>query len=754
MLESDPSGAPIVKVIDYGVAKVLAPEAERGAEQTQTGFIGTPAFASPEQFAQSGETRLDTRSAIDSLGVTFCCFLSRRVACVGSTLAGVGEGQAAPLPFDQLTGLDVPARIFALLKSMLAPDPKDRPQSARELLSAVHRCYMRFSIEARSRRRRFATVALSLALVVGATALAAWFYQRAQSVAEIKRSIAVLPFENLSPSGEDNYFAVGMQDEITGDLATVAGLKVIGSQSTRAYPPGKDRNFRAIGHDLGVRRLLEGSVSRDRDQMRVSLRLVDPSNPAHSWTETYQRPIKDVFALQSEITHAIAKHLQTPVSAIETRAIDLPPTTDLQAYDLYLQARAVPSAGLETEGSQYYADGKRAMSLLEEAIARDPTFVLAYCELAKWHDDFYFQRNIGPPEERAVDHRSLAEAAMEKARRLQPESGPVHLALAEHALRVSNNVEEADIQAQLARKVLPGNAQVEAIAGRVARPQDRWDEAVQCSEKAVSLEPRDVKLRFLLASTYRYMRRYPEYDRNMERVLAFTPPDKYNTIPIERAMGHLESSADLVPLREAIARQTAAHQIDESDAATTSMILAMWSHDHAAISRILSAGKRDVIGWNGVVYPDAWFEALAARIRGDHDAAVKAFAVARTVMEKRVVADPTDGLQLGVLAMIDAGLGHRQDAVHEGKKACELISKTNVFYTPNVHCNLAVVYAWIGQNDLAIAELTPLINRPAVGGFICLPTYGDFRLNPLWDPLRNDARFEALVQRLAPTASK
>src|SRR6266581_4386797 len=290
MLERDPGGcAPIVKVIDYGVAKTLAPDSKLSAEQTQTGFIGTPAFASPEQFAQSGETRLDTRSDIYSLGVTFWYLLSGRVPFVGRTLEEIRERQAESLPVDQLKGLDVPARIFALLKSMLAPDPKDRPQSARELLSAVHRCYMRFSIEARSRRRRFATVALSLALVVGATALAAWFYQRAQSVAEIKRSIAVLPFENLSPSGEDNYFAVGMQDEITGDLATVAGLKVIGSQSTRAYPPGKDRNFRAIGHDLGVRRLLEGSVSRDRDQMRVSLRLVDPSNPAHSWTETYQR---------------------------------------------------------------------------------------------------------------------------------------------------------------------------------------------------------------------------------------------------------------------------------------------------------------------------------------------------------------------------------------------------------------------------------------------------------------------------------
>src|SRR5438105_377512 len=224
MLESDPSGAPIVKVIDYGVAKVLAPEAERGAEQTQTGFIGTPAFASPEQFAQSGETRLDTRSDIYSLGVTFWYLLSGRVPFVGRTLEEIRERQAELLPIDQLKGLDVPARIFALLKSMLAPDPKDRPQSARELLSAVHRCSTKFSAEARSRRRRFAVARAGAVLVIPAIALGAWLFQRSKSSAEIEQSIAVLPFENLINDKEDAYLAEGIQDEILTRLSKVGGL--------------------------------------------------------------------------------------------------------------------------------------------------------------------------------------------------------------------------------------------------------------------------------------------------------------------------------------------------------------------------------------------------------------------------------------------------------------------------------------------------------------------------------------------------
>src|SRR5881398_4198792 len=209
MLESDPSGALIVKVIDYGIAKVVGAKAERSAEKTQPGFIGTPAFASPEQFAPSEQTKIDTRSDIYSLGVTFWYLLSGRVPFVGRTLNDIRLRQAESLPVEQLKGLDVPARIFALLKSMLAPDPKDRPQSARELLSAVHRCYTKFSAEARSRRRRFALATAVGVLVVAAIAIGTWLYQRAQLSGQLERSIAVLPFDNLSGDKEDAYLAEG-----------------------------------------------------------------------------------------------------------------------------------------------------------------------------------------------------------------------------------------------------------------------------------------------------------------------------------------------------------------------------------------------------------------------------------------------------------------------------------------------------------------------------------------------------------------
>src|SRR5882724_5038457 len=236
MLESDPGGcAPIVKVIDYGIAKVVASGTAEGADQTQTGFIGTPAFASPEQFVSVGQTPIDTRADIYSLGATFWYLLAGRVPFVGRTLRELHERQAEPLPVEQLNGSHVPTRVLSLLKWMLAPDPKDRPQTARELLSAIHRCYTKFSTEARSRRKRSIIVAAGAILVLGAIAIGTWLYQRAQSSAEIERSIAILPFENRSEDKANAYFAEGIQDEILTRLSKIADLKVISRTSTQHY---------------------------------------------------------------------------------------------------------------------------------------------------------------------------------------------------------------------------------------------------------------------------------------------------------------------------------------------------------------------------------------------------------------------------------------------------------------------------------------------------------------------------------------
>jgi serine/threonine protein kinase/Flp pilus assembly protein TadD len=753
MLESDASGALVVKVIDCGIAKILNPEAERGAEQTQTGFIGTPAFASPEQFASSEQTQIDTRSDIYSLGVTFWYLLSGRVPFVGRTLREVAAKQAEELPLEQLKNARVPARVITLLQSMLSVDPATRPQTARELLSAVHRCYTKFSTEARSRRRRSTLVSVGATLLIPAIALGAWLFQRGKSSAEMERSIAVLPFENLGASGEDTYFTVGMQDEITGDLAKLAGMKVIGNQSTSSYPPGKQRNLHAIGHDLGVRHLLEGTVSRDHDQMRVVLQLVDLRDSGRPWTETYERPMKDVFALQSEITQAVAARLKARLSPNETVALNEPPTADLRAYDLYLRAQAIDVLVKDT--TEWASVAQQRISFLDQAVERDPNFVLAYCELAKAHDILYLTRQVTPVENRTVDHRALAEAALEKARRIQPDIGPVHLALAYHFLWANNDLSQARVEIDLARRTMPNNAELETTAGAIARRQSRWDDDVRALERAVALEPRAEESLFNLANTSRLMRRYDRFDSVMARLLGVLPPDRSATHRVFRTFGALESEGELGPLRAAVATVTPEEDPSGAIRDLHNLIIALWSHDPGSVSRISAQAAETTFVFNGVKYPKSWYEGLAARMRGDQKGAQAAFAAARLEVEKAVLADASDGRALSLLAMIDAGLGRQEQAVQEAEHACDLVTFENSGPSaPIVRCNLAVVYAWNGQPDLAISTLEPLVNRPAGTNLPAQPTYGDFRRNPLWDPLRNDPRFEALVQRLAPVASK
>jgi serine/threonine protein kinase/Flp pilus assembly protein TadD len=751
MIEKEAGGSILVKVIDYGVAKMTTLQNEPGIDQTQSRFVGTPAFASPEQFAGAGQTAVDTRSDIYSLGVTLWYLLSGRTPFVGRTLEELAARQTKDLPVAQLRHADVPPSVLALLRSMLAIDPAERPQSARELLAAVHRCYVRFEPRARSRRKHLLVGWAIAALLLTTALLGTWFYQHARSVAQSERSIAVLPFDNLSPDRADAFFAIGMQDEIASELSHFAEMRTIGLQSTRSYAAGTYRDLPRIARELGVRHLLEGSVRRANGIMQVSMRLIDSRNPQSSWVESYQRPIEEIFALRNEITRAVAAQLRTSLSSRESAALNVPATTDLQAYELYLRARSVRSV-VEPSVTQLFSEGHKAIEMLNQAVIRDPNFALAYCELAERHDELYFQRNVGPPEDQAIDHRSLGEVALEKARRLQPDLGAVHLQLALHALRINRDPEHAGYEVELARQTLPNNAQLETIAGRVARRADRWDEALHCFERGVSLEPRDVPLIILLADTYRCMRRYAEFDRLMARAIALTPADKLGTLPIHRALGQLESSADITALRTAYA-QAEPQQLDDADKASAEMNIALWSHDADAITRCL-ATKRAIVTFNGLPYPDTWFEALAARIRGDNATALRAFTLARGEMERRALSSPSEGVPLSILAIIDAGLGRKEEAIQEAIRAGELSTfRANNFDATTVRCNLAVVYAWTGNNDLAIAELSKLVDRAAASHVVCQPTYGDFLLNPFWDPLRSDHRFTGLVAKLAPPVS-
>src|SRR5438132_36726 len=414
MLESDPSGSLIVKVIDYGIAKVVGAKAERGAEKTQPGFIGTPAFASPEQFAPSEQTKVDTRSDIYSLGVTFWYLLSGRVPFVGRTLNDIRLRQTEPLPIEQLKVGDVPARILALLKSMLASDPQDRPQSARELLSAVHRCYTKFSTEARARRRRFALATVSAVVIIAAVAIGAWLYQHAQFSSQFERSIAVLPFENLSDDKENAYLAEGIQDEILTRLSKVGDLKVISPASTQHYK-SKPENLREIAKQLGVAHVLEGNVQKSADTVRVNVHLIKDVNNSPLWADTVDRPLTDILSLESEVAITVADQLRAKLTGEEAQSIAAKPTDDPQAYDAYLRGLAytLRSGGFEP------ANVIPARQYLEEAVRIDPKFALGWSLLSSVDSAGYITATLP----RTTALRDEAGNAAETALKLQPNLG-------------------------------------------------------------------------------------------------------------------------------------------------------------------------------------------------------------------------------------------------------------------------------------------------------------------------------------------
>jgi serine/threonine-protein kinase len=462
--------------------------------------------------------------------------------------------------------------------------------------------------------------------------------------------------------------------------------------------------------------------------------------------------MKDVFALQSEITQAVAARLKARLSPNETVALNEPPTADLNAYDLYLRAQAI--SVLVKDTVEWASIMEQKVSLLNEAVTGDPKFVLAYCALAKAYDRLYQAKDITPVEKRNIDYRALAEAALEKARRVAPDFGPVHLALADHFVLAHNDVERGRLEIDLARQTMPNSAALETSAGAIAGRQGRWDDSVRSAERAVALEPRATEKLFFLANTYRLMRRYDRFDGVMARLLGVLPPDRSATYRVFRTFGALEGEGDLGPLRAAIATVTPEEDTSGAIRDLHNLILALWNHDPDSVSRISKEAAETTFVFNTVKYPKSWYEGLAARMRGDKQGAQAAFAAARLEVEKAVLADASDGRALSLLAMIDAGLGRQEQAVQEAKHACELETFEN--FAPNaaiVRCNLAVVYAWNGQLDLAISELDQSVSRPAGTNLPAQPTYGDFRRNPLWDPLRNDPRFTAIMKRLAPVAS-
>jgi adenylate cyclase len=551
------------------------------------------------------------------------------------------------------------------------------------------------------------------------------------------KSLAVLPFENLSRDPDNEFFTNGVQDEILSHLSKVADLRVISRTSVMQYKAGTRRNLREIAQQLGVAHVVEGSVQRAANKVRVIAQLIDARNDAHLWAQTYDRDLADVFAIQSEIAKGIADQLQAKLSPAEKSAIEQRPTTDLAAFELYSRAKdLILNTGFSAIRSQNVRSG---IDLLNQALARDPSFFAAQCQLAYAHDTLYSLGGLDHTPER----RTLAEAAVGAAFQLQPDSGEAHLVRAAHLYFGYRDYGGALAELELAQRTLPNDPRIYEFTGYIARRRGQHEEGLRNLQRAVELDPRNFYTLQQLAISYHVLRRYAEEIATEDRALSIKPDDAETRAG--RALTFIDWKGDTRPLHQTIDEIRAKNPAATQSVADVWFLCAWAERDAAAAEMALTALGNNTFGDGQTTFGATFGRGLVAQMMKDESKAHSAFAALRAEQEKIAQAQPDYGPAVCILALIDAGLGRKEEALREIRRAVEL--------TPMAQDSLSgadmiqystIVAAWVGEKDLALEHLAEATRLP---GYL---SYGRLKLLPWYDPLRGDPRFEQLVNSLAP----
>ena len=747
-----------VKVLDFGLAKLTeqqpaSDDREVGtttALQTHPGLVmGTARYMSPEQ--TRGQSA-DARSDIWSLGAVIYEMAGGVPPFSGETpsdcIASILKTEAPPL--SSLTP-GVPIELQLIVQKALRKKRNERYQTIAEMLADLRSLQGKLEREASAPKIKTAWLWAGAVSAIAVVSFATLLFVRHRAptssappgtvssvLAPInEKSVAVLPFDNLSDEKQNAYFAAGVQDEITSNLARIADLKVISRTSANLYKSGHPRNSREIGQQLGVAHLLEGNVQRIGNRLRVNAQLIDARTDAHSWVQTYDRGVADLFAIQSEIAKAIAGQLQAKISPAEKLAIERPPTSDLTAFELYTRAKDLSQrAPFSNSGKK---DLLEAADLLNQAVARDPAFFLAYCQLAFTHDYLYF---FGY--DRTSARLALAEAAIQAAFRLRPDAGEAHLARAENLYRGYLDTDGALAELEIARASLPNDVRLFELRGYIERRQGRWEELMQDFERAMDLDPGNLFVQQQIAASYGYLRRYAEAKSAYDRALAIAPDDVETRVA--RAHVELDWKADTRPLHQLIDSIRATNPVAIPRIADTWLICALAERDAvAAKDAITASGENTPLNYEAVHFNRPFVEGIIARMMKEEGKARAAFIAAGAEQEKIIHAQPNYGPPLCVLGLIDAALGRKEEALREGRHAIELLPVEKDALNGSLMIEyLAMIAAWLGDKDLACEKLEAAIRYPGP------LSYGELKLLPFWDPLRGDPRFEQIVASLAP----
>src|SRR5882724_3344600 len=742
----DTKGEP--HLTDFGVARLL--ETENDATCTIE-VSGTPSYMAPEQ-AHANNGHVSSATDVYGLGAVLYELLAGQPPFTGGTPFETVRLLLETEPRQpRLLNPKVDRDLSTICLKCLEKDPKRRYSSALALAEDLEHWLRhepirarRTGVLARGRKwvRRNPTSALLAASLIALATAAGWIVWKSEFIRQpLAAGIAVLPFENLSVQREDAYFADGVQNEILTDLAKIADLKVISRASVMVYKVGNPRNMRDIGQQLGVAHVLEGSVQRAGAKVRVSAQLIDARTDKHVWAGSYDRELADVFGIETELAQTIAGELQAKLTSSEKAAIEEKPTQDLVAYEFYARAVSliynvqVPFAVDVPEKAL-----SESVDLLNKAVARDPNFLLAYCQLAFAHDGIYQDE---------IDHTparlALAQSAIDSAFRLRPDSGEAHLALGFHLYAGYSNYDRARSEVALAQQTLPNDPRAYELAGKIDRRSGRWADATHNLERACELDPRNLPYLILLGGTYYELHDYEQWAKVMDRLLALRPDRKPERI--WRAFIEVDHRADTGPWRVAIEKILAEDPASAKDPFVTGhrFTLALLDRDFDAagdLAAALSPKDSEV-----AVYPDFgrdFWMGVVARLKGDETSARAALTRALAEQEEEVRNSDDVGL-LSRLGLIDAVLGKKEEALREGRRAIEMLPIVKNLTTDGyVKRYFAMICAWAGERELALEHLEAVARIQ--GG----PSYGDLRLNPMWDPLRGDPRFEKIVASLAP----
>jgi TolB-like protein/Flp pilus assembly protein TadD len=722
-----------VKIIDFGLAKAIHTQTDPRS-LTHDGFVGTPDFASPEQFDHSV---LDVRSDIYSLGETLWFALTGKTPFAGPSVEEIHRAQKSNvLPIEQLKAAHVAHRLKSLLESMLAFEPASRPGTG-ELAARLQRC----SPEACSvRRTRFALAAAAL-VVLGMSTLFIAQRSRVENTAlnaAPEKSIAVLPFENRSEDKANGYFAEGIQDEILTRLSKIADLKVISRTSTRQYQ-SRPANLREIAKQLGVANILEGSVQKAGDQVRVNVQLVNAQTDSQLWADTFDRKLADIFSVESEVAKAIADQLQAKLTGQEEQLIAAKPTDNPEAYDAYLRGLAY---NLKT---QTFANAFGAQKYLREAVRLDPKFALSWALLSYVEAVGYRTTFLQP----TVALREEARQAAETALTLQPNLGEALHAKGYYHYSCLRDYDAAVRYFEQARQFLPNSSQIPESLAYVARRRGQWDRSEQYFNEAERLDPRNVAMLEQHALSYMVLRRFPEALRKFDQVIDIAPDD-VETIALKaaiaQAQGDLPRAAALLgPLHpntdDPQALETHVYQaiLERRPAQIISQLKEILAKPDPALGYI-NGELRFWLGW-------------AQEVADDHAAAQESWRQAQSELEPLLKEQPENYQLIGDLALINMGLGDKAAAFRliEREMAAVPIERDALDGPAPIEI-LARVAARMGKPGRAIAALQKLLSIPYNGALAeNVPlTPALLRLDPMFDPLRNDPRFQKLCQEKQP----